>query len=77
MEFNKTGRIRVISYSIFKNILSDEQHMLKSEIVVLNAQIPVSFYVINEYNNVLKISGTGILTTTITIETGNYNANTN
>ena len=60
----------------FKNILSDEQHMLKSEIVVLNAQIPVSFYVINEYNNVLKISGTGILTTTITIETGNYNANT-
>ena len=60
----------------FKNILSDEQHMLKSEIIVLNAQIPVSFYVINDYNNVLKISGTGILTTTITIETGNYNANT-
>jgi hypothetical protein len=60
----------------FKNILSDEQHMLKSEIVVLNAQIPVSFYVINEYNNVLKISGTGILTTAITIETGKNNANT-
>jgi len=60
----------------FKNLLSDEQHMLKSEVIVLNAQIPVSFYVINDYNNVLKISGTGILTTTITIETGNYNANT-
>jgi hypothetical protein len=60
----------------FKNLLSDEQQMLKSEVMVLNAQIPVSFYVINEYNNVLTISGSGILTTTITIETGNYNANT-
>ena len=60
----------------FKNLLSDEQQMLKSEVMVLNAQIPVSFYVINEYNNVLTISGSGILTTTITIDTGNYNANT-
>ena len=60
----------------FKNLLSDEQQMLKSEVIVLNAQIPVSFYVINEYNNVLTISGSGILTTTITIDTGNYNANT-
>ena len=60
----------------FKNLLSDEQHMLKSEVIVLNAQIPVSFYVINDYNNVLTISGSGILTTTITIDTGNYNANT-
>ena len=60
----------------FKNLLSDEQHMLKSEIIVLNAQIPVSFYVVNEYNNVLTISGPGILTTSITCDTGNYNANT-
>ena len=60
----------------FRNLLSDEQQMLKSEVIVLNAQIPVSFYVINDYNNVLTISGSGILTTTITIDTGNYNANT-
>ncbi len=60
----------------FKSLLSDEQHMLKSEVIVLNAQIPVSFYVINEYNNVLTISGPGILTTSITCDTGNYNANT-
>ena len=60
----------------FKNLLSDEQHILKSEVVVLNAQIPVSFYVINDYNNVLTISGLGISTTSITIDTGNYNANT-
>ena len=60
----------------FKNLLSDEQQYLKSEVIVLNAQIPVSFYVINDYNNILTISGSGILTTSITIETGNYNANT-
>jgi hypothetical protein len=60
----------------FKNLLSDEQHMLKSEVIVLNAQIPVSFYVINEYNNVLTISGAGVLTASITCDTGNYNANT-
>ena len=60
----------------FKNLLSDEQHMLKSEVIVLNAQIPVSFFVINEYNNVLTISGPGILTTSIRCDTGNYNANT-
>ena len=60
----------------FQNLLSDEQHMLKSEVIVLNAQIPVSFYVVNEYNNVLTISGPGILTTSITCDTGNYNANT-
>ena len=60
----------------FKNLLSDDQQVLKSEVIVLNAQIPVSFYVINDYNNVLTILGSGILTTSITIDTGNYNANT-
>jgi len=60
----------------FRNLLSDEQHNIKSEVVVLNAQIPISFYVINEYNNVLTISGSGILTTSITADPGNYDANT-
>ena len=60
----------------FRNLLSDEQHYIKSEVVVLNAQIPISFYVINEYNNVLTISGSGILTTSITVDPGNYDANT-
>jgi hypothetical protein len=60
----------------FRNLLSDEQHYIKSEVVVLNAQIPISFYVINEYNNVLTISGSGILTTSITADPGNYDANT-
>jgi hypothetical protein len=60
----------------FRNLLSDEQHVLKSEVIVLNAQIPVSYYVVNEYNNVLTLSGFTVPTVTITIEPGNYNANT-
>ena len=58
----------------FKNLLSDEEHILKSYITVLNAQIPVSFYVITSLNNKLVLQ-TGV-TTTITISNGNYSANT-
>jgi len=58
----------------FKNLLSDEEHILKSYITVLNAQIPVSFYVITSSNNKLVLE-TGV-TTTITITNGNYSANT-
>jgi hypothetical protein len=39
-----------------------------------NAVIPYSFYSINENNNVLRILSNSV-TTTITIETGNYNIN--
>jgi len=58
----------------FKNLLSDEEHILKSYITVLNGQIPVSFYVITSSNNKLVLQ-TGV-TTTITITNGNYSANT-
>lgn len=58
----------------FKNLLSDEEHILKSYITVLNGQIPVSFYVITSLNNKLVLQ-TGV-TTTITITNGNYSANT-
>ena len=58
----------------FKNLLSDEEHILKSYITVLNGQIPVSFYVITSLNNKLVLE-TGV-TTTITITNGNYSANT-
>jgi hypothetical protein len=58
----------------FKNLLSDEEHILKSYITVLNAQIPVSFYVITSLNNKLVLQTS--VTTTITISNGNYSANT-
>jgi hypothetical protein len=34
----------------FKNLLSDDSNILKSFITVVNAQIPCSFYVINDSN---------------------------
>jgi len=58
----------------FTKILSDREHVLKSYITVVNAQIPYSFYVITDLNNKLVISGSGILTKTIYITKGNYNA---
>jgi len=60
----------------YKNLLSDDENILKSFITVINAQIPCSFYVINALNNKLVISGPGITTTTIYVSYGNYNANT-
>jgi len=53
----------------FKNILSDQRDIVYSTIGVSTAQIPVSYYTINEFNNVLT-TGLG----SITITSGNYNA---
>jgi len=60
----------------YKNLLSDDENILKSFITVINAQIPCSFYVINALNNKLVIAGPTITTKTIYISYGNYNANT-
>jgi len=60
----------------YKNLLSDDENILKSFITVINAQIPCSFYVINALNNKLVIAGPTITTTTIYVSYGNYNANT-
>lgn len=60
----------------YRNLLSDDSNILKSFITLLNAQIPCSFYVINNLNNKLIISGPTITTKTIIISNGNYNANT-
>ena len=60
----------------FKNLLSDDSNILKSFITVVNAQIPCSFYVINDSNNKIVINGPFISATTIYLTNGNYNANT-
>jgi hypothetical protein len=54
----------------FKGILVDEDDIVSSNICVMNAQIPVSFYTINESNNVI---GTNL--GNIVIPVGNYNFN--
>lgn len=59
----------------FKSVLKDEKDILKASISVINAQIPVSYYNINIYNNVLKVL-VGVSTYTITLTTGNYTSTT-
>lgn len=59
----------------FPGLLKDEPDILYKQISINNCQIPVSFYVINEYNNLLYYSiGGSILT--LTFPFGNYNATT-
>jgi len=53
----------------FKNILTEEPNIMHVTMGVVTAQIPVSYYTINEYNNIL-VTSEG----TITITFGNYNS---
>lgn len=59
----------------FPGLLKDELDILYTQISLLNAQIPISYYIINEYNNKLsyQIENDGIQTAYF--EFGNYNAN--
>jgi len=54
----------------FKGILVEEDDIINSNICVMNAQIPVSFYTINANNNII---GTDI--GNVVIPVGNYNFN--
>lgn len=54
----------------FRGILTDEEDIVSSNICIMNAQIPVSFYTINANNNII---GTNLGNVTIPI--GNYNFN--
>ena len=58
----------------FSGLLQDDIYLVRTYITVLNAQIPVSFYIIDDTNNILNYneSGTGKV---ITVPIGNYNGN--
>lgn len=58
----------------FQNILSDEDDIISSNISVMNAQIPVSFYIINATNYQYKVYH-NTLTYPVTLPFGNYTAN--
>lgn len=59
----------------FTGLLKDDVNIVRTYVTVLNAQIPVSFYVIDATNNTLLIfDGTTLITVTIPI--GNYNSGT-
>lgn len=51
------------------NFISNKQNTIYHTISVLNANIPYSFYIINEYNNKFKFNNE-----TIELDLGNYNA---
>jgi len=59
----------------FTGLLKDDVNIIRTYVTLLNAQIPVSFYVIDVTNNTLLIfDGTTLFTVTIPI--GNYNSGT-
>ena len=58
----------------FKGILTDEDNIVSSNICVMNAQIPVSFYTISEDFDIVYVVGINPIGNT-TIPAGNYNFN--
>lgn len=60
----------------FQNVLSDEDDIVSSNVCVMNAQFPVSFYTINALNNIFYLQTNVNVGNTFTIPVGNYNANT-
>ena len=52
------------------NLIKKQNYILYNTIRIIHCEIPFSFYIINEYNNLLALS-----TGNISITYGNYNAN--
>jgi hypothetical protein len=59
----------------FKGIVKDDDNIVQKYITIIDAQIPVSFYTINNSNKVLTVV-LGANTYTLNITNGNYNAST-
>ena len=60
----------------FRGLLKDDINIIRSYIQVINAQIPVSFYVIDALSNVLTYNYNALGFNSITVPPGNYNATT-
>ena len=62
----------------FIGLLRDDKDIIRTSLSILNAQIPVSFYIITANNNTFTYANPNIFVpaTTITIPVGNYDANT-
>lgn len=60
----------------FTSLVSNSSQIKKVNISVLNAQFPYSFYIINVYNNLLRMSVNAGAPFTLTLTRGNYNSNT-
>ena len=56
----------------FHSLLTNEDEVFDAKIGIIDAQIPVSFYNINAYNNTLNYTING-LSKTLNLDVGNYN----
>jgi hypothetical protein len=54
----------------FKGILKEEDGIVSANVSVMNAQLPVSWYIVNQSNNQFRYDGTWL-----SIPSGNYNGN--
>lgn len=59
----------------FKTVLKDEKDILKASVSIISAQIPVSYYNVNIYNNILKVEDNSVIYS-ITLTVGNYTSTT-
>lgn len=66
---NKNGKLKSDIFFDIKQLIKNDKYVLYNTISLINAQITYSFYIINEYNNILSLS-----TGDIIIDYGNYNA---
>jgi len=71
---NNSSFLSDIDYNT-NNLYKDNDEIINTYIEVSNAQIPVSFYIINYTNNLFRYKINTDPITTYTITTGNYNAN--
>jgi len=58
----------------FSGLLKEEANLIRAYVTVLNAQIPVSFYIIDDTNNILNYTDNSV-NKTIELTEGNYNGN--
>ena len=69
------GTMKSDVYFNFTGLLTDEKTVRQSYVSIVNAQIPVSYYVINSTNNLLNYTYNSIPYNYVVPE-GNYNAST-
>lgn len=74
-KYNNGGLLSNMHFS-FPSLLVDDPAIIHKTISISNCQIPVSYYIINEYNDTLNYQIGNSPITTVKITNGNYNATT-
>jgi hypothetical protein len=54
----------------FKGVLTDDENIISANICIMNAQLAVAWYIVNDSNNEFRYNGN-----LVTIPNGNYNGN--